>query len=105
MPSIKERYTKKEVEDAITRCNGRWAAIVVALNCSYDQLRVWMNSHKDHAELANNLRMSLVDEAEDQVWHLLHSNDIDVKKDIAKFILKTLGKSRGWGEQSAAVLQ
>lgn len=35
MLSLKERYSKKEIEDAIVKCNGRWAAIVVALNCSY----------------------------------------------------------------------
>jgi hypothetical protein len=35
MLSLKERYTKKEIEDAIVKCNGRWARIVSLLNCSY----------------------------------------------------------------------
>ena len=34
--SIKERYTEQEVEDVIAKCNGRWAAIAAALNCSYN---------------------------------------------------------------------
>lgn len=35
MLSLKERYSKKEIEDAIIKCNGRWAPIASALNCSY----------------------------------------------------------------------
>ena len=36
MPSLKERYSKKEVEQSIVKCNGRWAAIAADLNCSYN---------------------------------------------------------------------
>ena len=105
MPSLKERYSKKEVEEAIVRSNGRWAAICASLNCSYNQLRVWFEHHKDHFELAEQLRMTLVNEAEEQIYKLLHSNDPDTRLDVAKFILKTLGKSKGWSEQSTFVQQ
>lgn len=105
MPSLKERYTKAQVKEAIERCNGRWAAICAALNCSYSQLRVWMTNHHDHAQLADELRESLVAEAEEQVWNLLHSGDQNMRADIAKFILKTLGKSKGWNEQTSMLQQ
>jgi hypothetical protein len=36
MLSLKERYTKKEIEEAIVKCNGRYAPLVSMLNCSYD---------------------------------------------------------------------
>lgn len=58
-----------------------------------------MQHHRDHDQLAEQLRMALVDEAEQQISDLLHSQNEDVRKDAAKFILKTLGKSRGWTEQ------
>lgn len=99
MPSLKERYSKKEVEQAIVKCNGRWAAIQAMLNCSYYQLQVWMEHHKDHRELSDRLRLAVVDEAEEQLYSLLHSPDSSTRLDVAKFILKTLGRSRGWTEQ------
>lgn len=98
MPSIAERYTKKQVEETIEKCHGRWPLIASTLNCSYPQLRVWMANHKDHDILARSLREELVDQAEEAMWQLVNSNDIDVRKQIAMFILKTLGKSRGWNE-------
>lgn len=42
--------------------------------------------------------MQLVDEAEEEIAQLLNSTSADIRKDVAKFILKTLGKSRGWTE-------
>ena len=101
MPSLKERYTKAEVEDSIRRCDGRWAAVVRDLNCSYDQLGVWMEHHPQHRKLADQLREAAVHEAEDQVWQLLHSPSAAVRADMAKFVLKTLGRRRGWGEGAA----
>ena len=105
MLSLKERYTKKEIEEAIVKCNGRYAPLVSMLNCSYDQLRVWMTHHKDHFKLAESLRMALVDEAEEQISQLLNSTDSKIRLDTAKFILKTLGKTRGWGESPQVVQQ
>lgn len=105
MLSLKERYTKKEIEEAIVKCNGRYAPLVCMLNCSYDQLRVWMTHHKDHVKLADELRMALVDEAEEQVSQLLNSTDAKIRLDTAKFILKTLGKTRGWSESPQVVQQ
>ena len=105
MLSLKERYTKKEIEEAIVKCNGRYAPLVCMLNCSYDQLRVWMTHHKDHMKLADELRMALVDEAEEQVSQLLNSIDAKIRLDTAKFILKTLGKTKGWSESPQVVQQ
>ena len=105
MLSLKERYTKKEIEEAIVKCNGRYAPLVCMLNCSYDQLLVWMTHHKDHVKLADELRMALVDEAEEQVSQLLNSTDAKIRLDTAKFILKTLGKTKGWSESPQVVQQ
>lgn len=71
MPSIAERYTEQQVQDAIERCHGRWPLIAKALNCSYPQLRVWMENHKKHRILADSLREELVDQAEEAVRQLL----------------------------------
>ena len=101
--SLKQRYTKKQIEEAIVKCDGRLAAVVRALDCSYRQLNVWLEHHRDHAELARKLRFALVDEAEDQIWQALHSSDPVVRQKTAEFILKTLGRERGWGEACQAV--
>lgn len=105
MPSLKERYTAKQVEDSIRKCDGRWAAMVRDLNCSYDQLRVWMAGHKAHAELADSLREAAVHEAEQVIWDMLRSPYADVRKDAAKFVLQTLGRSRGWGRDAQVQVQ
>lgn len=102
-PSLKERFSQKEVEEAIRKCNGRWAAVAAALNCSYDQLRVWMTHHPKHAELADQLRMSLVDEAEQQMRDLMYSADEKTRLAAAQFVLKTLGRARGWGETAQRI--
>lgn len=47
--------------------------------------------------------MALVDEAEEQISQLLNSTDSKIRLDTAKFILKTLGKTRGWGESPQVV--
>lgn len=39
------------------------------------------------------------------MFKLLHSPDADTRLDVAKFILKTLGKSKGWNEQTASIVQ
>ena len=62
-----------------------------------------MTHHKDHAKLADELRMALVDEAEEQVSQLLNSTDAKIRLDTAKFILKTLGKTKGWSESPQVV--
>jgi hypothetical protein len=62
-----------------------------------------MTHHKDHFKLAESLRMALVDEAEEQISQLLNSTDSKIRLDTAKFILKTLGKTRGWGESPQVV--
>ena len=64
-----------------------------------------MTHHKDHVKLADELRMALVDEAEEQVTQLLNSTDAKIRLDTAKFILKTLGKTKGWSESPQVVQQ
>ena len=54
-------------------------------------------------KLAVELRMALVDEAEEQVSQLLNSTDAKIRLDTAKFILKTLGKTKGWSESPQVV--
>ena len=56
-------------------------------------------------KLADELRMALVDEAEEQVSQLLNSTDSKIRLDTAKFILKTLGKTKGWSESPQVVQQ
>lgn len=103
--SIKERYADEQVLQVIRRCNGRKAAMVKALDCSYSQLRVWFEHHKEARELADRLREAFVDEAEEQVWLLMNSRDERVRADMAKFVLRTLGKGRGWAESAPPQFQ
>lgn len=105
MPSLKERYTEKQVEESIVKCHGRWPLIVTDLNCSYAQLGVWMQNHKKHRDLSEKLREEIIDIAEDMMWQLLDSPDAKLRLDAAKFILKTLGKTRGWSESPQMIQQ
>lgn len=79
--------------------------MVKALDCSYSQLRVWFEHHKEARELADQLREAFVDEAEEQAWLLMNSGDEKVRADMAKFVLRTLGKGRGWAESAAPQFQ
>lgn len=64
-----------------------------------------MQHHKKHRELSEKLREEIVDIAEDTMWQLLDSIDAKLRLDAAKFILKTLGKTRGWSESPQVVQQ
>lgn len=64
-----------------------------------------MQHHKKHRELSEKLREEIVDIAEDTMWQLLDSTDAKLRLDAAKFILKTLGKTRGWSESPQVVQQ
>lgn len=91
------KVSKKEVEAAIRSCSGRLTEVAKLLGWPYWKARSWMASHADHQALAEQLREELLDKAESEIAALLDSRDPEVRRDAAKFVLKELGRSRGWG--------
>lgn len=70
------------------------------LKVNHSSLRNYLSTHDDLRELMDEARAHLIDQAEDYVAQCLSDENLDVrvKTDLAKFILKTQGKSRGWTE-------
>ena len=76
------------------------SALARLLGVNYTSLRSYFKDHKDLADLMEEARSRLVDKAEEFIASCLADEDLDMrsKTELAKFILKTQGKSRGWGE-------
>lgn len=95
-PSIAQRYTEEEVARAVQSSNGLVTKILTFLDCTYHQWRVYIAEHRKIAELADDCKRELVERAEDTVDSMLTCEDAKLRLEAAKFVLSTLGKSRGW---------
>lgn len=73
------------------------------LDAEYGSLVSYVTKDVDLSNLYINLRQQLVDAAEDYVAALLNDPEVDArtKLDLAKFILKTQGKTRGWSDANS----
>lgn len=59
---------------------------------------MYYTSHPKAAKLAQEARMRLVDKAEARLDEALDSLDERTRVEVAKYITKTIGKSRGWSD-------
>lgn len=91
---------KSRFRTAIWQSFGNMCALSRILKVNHSSLRNYLSTHDDLRELMDEARAHLIDQAEDYVAQCLSDENLDVrvKTDLAKFILKTQGKSRGWTE-------
>lgn len=96
---LSKRYTKSEIILAIGKCHGVYKDICTTLDCSHSQLTNYLNIHSELRPLLQDAREEIIDEAEKVMLEKLHSENDKVSIKAAEFILKSLGKKRGYTDQ------
>ena len=91
----KERYSCKQVIEAIQGSRGLKAAIARRLGCHVNTLNDYIERHASVAEAYQDEREALVDSAESVVIKALMAGDVST----AKWVCATLGKDRGYTER------
>lgn len=98
-PPLSKRFTKSQIIMVIGKCYGVYTDICKALDCTAAQLTHYINMHSEIKKVIQDARDGIVDEAESVLIEKLHSKNEVISQRCAEFILKNLGKKRGYGEQ------
>lgn len=96
---LAKRYKKDEIVLAIGQCRGVYKDICATLDCTRGELQHYLNIHSEIKPLLQEAREDIVDDAEKVLLEKLHSNNEQVSQRAAEFILKNLGKKRGYADQ------
>jgi len=82
----------EEIIEAITICKGNLSAAAVRLGCSRSTLNYRMERYQEISDCVDSFRKKLVDDAETKLQdHIDDGNFAAVQ-----FVLKTLGRERGY---------
>lgn len=95
---IEKRYTPKEISSICETLLGNTSKICVALDCTRSQWIAFLDKHPDIKELCKNSREAIVDKAEARMLQAVNSENEILAEKASEFVLKTLGRSRGWGQ-------
>jgi hypothetical protein len=93
-----ERYTAGQVVEALKNHDGIISDSATALGCTQQTIRNYRKRYASVAQAIDDGRESLVDQAEGVVRKSLDSENENTALRAAMFVLKTLGKRRGWVE-------
>ena len=96
---LSKRYKKDEIVLAIGQCRGVYKDICATLDCTRGELQHYINIHSEIKPLLQDAREDIIDEAEKVLLEKLHSDNDQVAQRAAEFILKSLGKKRGYADQ------
>lgn len=77
---------------SLQRNNGNVAAVCRDLDRSYMTIKGRIDDHPQLKELRDNLRQSIIDKAEQNVFDAVEEGDLVQ----SNFLLRTLGANRGW---------
>jgi hypothetical protein len=91
----KQRYTKHQVMDALRASKGMASIAAQRLGCDVDTVLIYCRRYSDVEAVKQEARIEILDEAELRLWQAIRR---DESWAIA-FALKTLGRSRGYGER------
>lgn len=72
--------------------------ILALLDCTRSQWQSYLEKHPDVKEICRSSREAVVDRAEARMLQAVDSENEMLAEKAAEFVLKTLGKSRGWGQ-------
>ena len=96
---LSKRYKKDEIVLAIGQCRGVLKDICSTLDCTRGELQHYINIHSEIKPLLQDAREDIIDEAEKVLLEKLRSDNEQVAQRAAEFILKSLGKKRGYADQ------
>ena len=90
-----QRYTCKQIIEAIKDSRGLKAAIARRLGCHVNTVSNYIKRHPSVARAYQDEREAIVDQGESVIIQGLRDNDLVT----ARWVCATLGKDRGWVEQ------
>ena len=93
---LAKRFTKKELRELIFKLFGNTSELCKALDCTRSQLLAYLDKQPDLKQDMKDAREAVVDKAEKVMTSLLDSQNEQIQQKTAEYILKSLGKSRGW---------
>ena len=93
---LAKRFTKKEMRELICKLFGNTSDICKALDCTRSQLLAYLDKQPDLKQDMKDAREAVVDKAEHVMHSLLDSNNEQIQQKTAEFLLKTLGRGRGY---------
>ena len=93
---LAKRFTKKEMRELIYHLFGNTSELCKALDCTRSQLLAYLEKQPDLKQDMKDAREAVVDKAEKVMTSLLDSHNEQIQQKTAEYILKSLGKSRGW---------
>lgn len=100
---LSKRFSEQEIFEVMDKYYGNKSLIVAALDCSPQQLEVWMRKPVERKQHLLAAREKVLDKAEEKMLQLLDSNDPRIVLDTSKFILQHLGRHRGYYGDSPAI--
>ena len=93
---IAKRFTKKEIRELIFKLFGNTSELCKALDCTRSQLLAYLEKQPDLKQDMKDAREAVVDKAEKVMHSLLDSQNEQIQQKTAEFLLKTLGRCRGY---------
>ena len=91
-------FGEQKVVEALTACRGNIQQTAARLGVNRRTIHRWMEKSPTLRALRDGLREKIVDKAEENVFAALDRGDLRV----SVFILRTLGKNRGYTERREA---
>ena len=93
---LAKRFTKKEIRELICKLFGNTSELCKALDCTRSQLLAYLDKQPDLKQDMKDAREAVVDKAEKVMTSLLDSQNEQIQQKTAEFLLKTLGRGRGY---------
>lgn len=90
------RLSKNKVKEALMKHGGIPTRAAAALNTKRQNINYYLNKYPDVAEAREEAREKTIDIAESALVNSVYKEE----RWAVEFILKTLGKSRGYDEKS-----
>lgn len=98
---LSKRFAKGEIRDAVWNCHGNLSLVAKALACTRRELMSYFERQPDLLAESRRAREAVVDKAEEVMHGLLLSESEAIREKSAEFILKTIGRDRGYDTSSA----
>ena len=93
---LAKRFTKKEIRELVYKLFGNTSELCKALDCTRSQLLAYLDKQPDLKQDMKDAREAVVDKAEKVMTCLLDSQNEQIQQKTAEFLLKTLGRGRGY---------
>jgi predicted transcriptional regulator len=92
----KEKFTKKQIVDAIQNSAGIISDVAAALQCSRPTVYKYLDKYPDLKQMLDEQSNELVDMAESAAKKLVEERH----PETVRFVLSTKGKNRGWTQRT-----